>query len=315
MRRRASARIILTVLLVLSVILFFSSQGREDTLQKARQAVQDGSSPVMTYLTMPVRGFENMLDNIRARSQVHAENKRLKQELSRMRDIEARANSLAFKLSRFETILNADTQSDIPDRKIAARAVSEYNGPFAKSILINAGADKGVTKGDAVMTVDGLLGHVVRVGRNSSRVLHIEDLNSRISVMSERSRGRAILTGNNTAYPVLSFVAETADWQAGDRVVTSGDGGVLPPGLPIGELKPKADGTMSVDVYVNRGQVDWVWVYPYNPIAKPEVEDAEPSLQAEADDKLDHTDRVVRHQDGIIAVREPDSSADIGDQP
>ena len=93
------------------------------------------------------------------------------------------------------------SSSDIPAQKIVARSVSETNGPFAHSALINAGAAKGAAKGHAVMTVDGLYGHVVRVGQNSARVLLLNDLNSRISVMSHRSQSRAILVGNNKDLP------------------------------------------------------------------------------------------------------------------
>ena len=80
------------------------------------------------------------------------------------------------KLARFEQILGSDFGVDVVENKIAARAVSEIDGPFVRSALINAGQKKGVGVGHAVMTVDGLYGHVLRVGANSSRVLRLDCL-------------------------------------------------------------------------------------------------------------------------------------------
>ena len=271
-RNRRNTRLFIGFLTVFSLIIFLSAMGREDPAAGSSSIAQDNMSPVLSVLSMPIRGFENIIEAIHDRSRAHQENKRLKQELAQLRDVEARANALAIKLSRFESILNIDAASGIPERKIAARAVSEKNGPFVRSILINAGADKGIEDGHAVMTGDGFLGHVIRTGQRSARVLRAEDLNSRIAVMSQRSQARAIMTGRNSSFPVLSFIREGADWKEGDQVITSGDDGVLPTGLPIGEVRYDNSGAAYVELYVNRSNLDWVWVYQFDPIEIP-IED------------------------------------------
>lgn len=284
-RRRLRGRVIFFLLLLVSLLIFFAGQANDNVLNRTKTQADDIAAPIMTYVTMPVRGFENFMADVHDRSRAHSENKRLKAELARLSDIEARANALAIKLSRFETILNVDVSSGIPDQKIAARAVAENNGPFVRSTLINAGKDKGIKKGFGVMTVDGLLGHVVRAGKRSSRVLRLEDLNSRISVMSVRSQSRAILTGDNSAQPKLSFVTEGSDWAKGDVVITSGDDGVLPQGLPVGYVSPDKDGGLRVQLYVNDNQIDWVWVYPYEPTMMPAEDDtveADSALSSDA---------------------------------
>ncbi len=268
-RRRLRGRIVFTLCLVVAIIVFFAGQANDRVLERTKTTAESGVSPILAYVTMPVRGFENFVSGVRDRGRAHQENKRLKTELARLSDIEARANALSIKLSRFETILNVDVSSGIPEQKIAARAVSENNGPFVRSVLINAGRDKGIKTGYSVMTVDGLLGHVVRAGRTSSRVLRLEDLNSRISVMSVRSQSRAILTGDNTRRPKLSFITEGSDWAEGDIVITSGDDGILPQGLPVGYVKADKDGDLRADLYVNDNHIDWVWVYPFEPVSAP----------------------------------------------
>ena len=275
-RNRRTARLIIISTLIFAFVLFFFGLGKDDFMNGTKARTESAVSPIVSVLSMPVRGFENAIESVRNRTRAHRENARLKQELAQLRDVEARANAMAIKLSRFETILKVEGNSGIPEQKIAARAVSEKDGPFVRSVLINAGANKGVKPGHAVMTVDGFLGHVLRVGQRSARVLHAEDLNSRIAVMSQRSEARAIMSGRNDAYPILSFVSDDDGWREGDQVITSGDEGILPFGLPVGEVKADRSGRMVVELYLNRNNIDWVWVYPYEPILAPETEPVAP---------------------------------------
>jgi rod shape-determining protein MreC len=273
------------LLVVLAILLFFSGQADNGSFDGPKSSVESAASPVMAYLTMPIRGFENVMEDIRGRSQAHQENKALKLEVARLSDAESRANSLAIKLAGLEKILNVDATSDIPTKRIAARAVAETNGPFVRTALLNVGQVNGIRSGYPVMTVDGLMGHISRVGKNSSRVLRLEDLNSRIAVMSVRSQSRAILTGDNSAYPKLSFLTEVSDWQEGDVVVTSGDDGAMPTGLPIGYVKLDENNDMFVVLNVNQSHADWVWVYAYDPPKAPEDDpvEIEPAPDASAE--------------------------------
>jgi len=93
--------------------------------------------------------------------------------------------------------------------------------------------------------------------------------------MSARSDARAILSGNNSDTPLLAFVEDRADWRDGDAVLSSGDSGILPKGLAIGKVKRTANKI-----------VDWVWVYPYVPVAAPdesEISESESDVSDVAD--------------------------------
>lgn len=268
--KRRNSRVTLIVLLLVSIVLFFGNRGYDEGFQNARSEVEGLGSVVLSYVTLPLRGIENFSDDIKSRFTAHRDNEKLKQEIARLSDVEARANALAIKLSRFEKIFGVDGGSGIPERKIAARVVSEIDGPFARSALLNVGANQGVSEGDAVMTVDGLLGHVIRVGKRSSRILKLEDLNSRIAVMSKQSQSRAIMSGKNTRSPQLSFITGQSNWTNGDTVITSGDDGILPTGLPIGTANVDDNGEVNIELFSRQSFVDWVWVYPYEKIKPPE---------------------------------------------
>jgi len=225
-----ASTITLIVAFIIAGMFLIADRGSERLLSKTTNGTETGLAPALALLSKPLRAMENVVIEI----------------------------------------LGANPGIDIPAKKIAARAVSEINGPFVRSALINVGTNKGIEKGHPVMTVHGLYGHVLRSGPYSARVLQLGDLNSRISVMSARSGARAILSGDNSDMPLLAFVEDRANWRESDQVLSSGDDGVLPQGLPIGEVKSNDVGQFVVMLGTTGKPTDWVWVYPYAPTEEPQ---------------------------------------------
>lgn len=277
-RRRNMRRGLASVLIVICILMLLADRQQKSMLASGRLVADDVSSKIMGVMATPVRGIEAMFISAEDRKNAYKDNIALRAEVERLRGYENRVLEVEMQLQRFEEMLSLEPTTNIKNPRILARAVSESKGPFVHSALINAGKNKGIASGNAVMTTDGLYGHVVRSGSVSARILLINDLSSRISVMSGRSQSRALLLGNNTDQPKLAYVSLDADWQIGDRVITSGDGGVLPRGLQIGTIVAgKSDDIGNNDqlfvapFYLNN-PVDWVWVYPFSPIAPPEEE-------------------------------------------
>lgn len=275
-RRSAIVRRASMGALALALILFLLGLNGRQPLGSVRAPAEGGAARLLTVMSMPLRGLENLTGGLTAHFGTVKENKRLRVELAALTNVDSQNRALKEQVRYLEGVLKTNIDAGETSQRIAARAVSEANGPFVYSALINAGARKGVRDGDAVMTLNGLYGRVVRTGSSSARVLLLSDLNSRIAVMSERSRARAILTGNNSQTPTLEFRGE-GDWQAGDRIVTSGDGGVLRPGLTIGLVKPDG-GKLTADLFTQKNPVDWVWVSPHSPALAPE---ADPQVESE----------------------------------
>lgn len=274
---RLTRRVVAAFLILLSLIIILADKQRQASIKSGHLSLDDPSAKVLGFISTPARGFGNLVRNAGHRANAYEENIRLRAELARLKGIENRVLDLTTRLKQYEKILAVDEEDTARGKKIAARAVFERHGPFVHSALINAGGDKSIEPGFAVMTVDGFYGHIVRVGQSSARVLLATDLNSRISVMSRRSGSRAIMVGNNTSRPTLRFIASGADWADGDQVVTSGDGGELPAGLPIGTAISTKEKTPKVELYTDGKAVDWVWVYPFKPIAPPENDELKPT--------------------------------------
>ena len=118
-----------------------------------------------------------------------------------------------------------------------------------KTLTINVGSNDGVKLGNPVINDWGMIGRIVELGRNSSRVLLTVDINSQIPVYFENSLHRAILVGKNSDLLELKFLKKRVLLLDGDRLLTSGEGGVLPRGIPVG-IYSSAINTKSDKLFV-----------------------------------------------------------------
>ncbi len=262
----------------LSIILMMTQSANVRSRGPAQSFADDTVSPLTNIAFKPISMLETFFGTLEDRQRAFEENIALRRELQILRDDKKYVASLENKIAKYETILNVSYDIDTPIEKIAARAVSDIEGPFVRGLLVNAGEKQGVEKGDAIMTTQGMAGHVISVGRTSARVLRIDDLNSRIPVISERSQSVAILAGNNNDYPKLTFVGRGEDWQIGDRVLTSGDEGLLPRGLYIGEVVAFDGEAYHMRPDGLQNSIDWVFIPKFPKLANPDLDAGEIDL-------------------------------------
>src|SRR6266699_346331 len=125
------------------------------------------------------------------------------------------------------------------------------------------GTDQGLARGQAAVAGEGLVGRLTEVGSRAARVLLITDLNSRIPVVVEKSHANAMLAGDNSQRPRLFYVGQPDTIKIGDRILTSGEGGVFPPGLPVGMVAALEPGGARVEPYVELSQLGYVLIVDY----------------------------------------------------
>jgi len=262
-------RIALILAILISCAIISVQRGADRNVSVLETTAQETAAPLASLLRVPLRVIEGYFSDVKARKSAFADNQLLKQDIATLREKQARYDNLAAKVARYEAILGVDTETEIPLQKIAARAVGETDGPFVRSLLLNVGSKEGVTVGNPVMSINGLVGHVINAGPNTTRVLRISDLNSRIAVASSRSSATAILAGDNSDTPKLSFINQPENWSLGDRVITSGDDGFLPRGLDVGKVIQGEAGELRVSLSSQSAPLDWVWVSPYQKLKPP----------------------------------------------
>ena len=230
-------------------------------MERLRAQVTDSVAPIINAMSRPVAIANEVMDQVSTLVTAYEENKNLQQDKERLLHWQSVARALEAENKALRAQLNY-----VPGPQasyVSARVIADTGGAFAHSLLLNIGHQPGVDKGHAVVTGDGLIGRVAGVGGRATRVLLISDLNSRIPVLIEATRTRAILAGNNSNRPRLIHLAPGATVSLGDRIVTSGHGGVFPVGLPVGLVDAVNEGGISVLPFVPRDRLEYVRVLDY----------------------------------------------------
>ena len=232
--------------------------GKVDALvvENFRAQVTDAVAPVLDALSRPAEAFSRAVVQFRELAHLRAENARLRRNDARLLQWQAAARNLEAENKILRDLLNYKPGPE--PSFITARVIADTGGAFAHSLIINAGIRDGVVKGQAAMTGQGLAGRVAGVGSRSARLLLITDLNSRIPVLVGDSRTRAILAGNNSDNPKLMHLPSGKSVSVGDRVVTSGHGGALPPGLPVGIVTMVDENGIVVQPFVLRTRLEFI---------------------------------------------------------
>ena len=259
-----TAGVALVVAMVVALVLLLSD--RRETFQTeaygASRKVGDAiAAPVTGVLATPGEWIGDGVDGIRGYFFAVSENRRLKEELREAREWQVAALALRDTNDRYKALLGLKTDPPIP--MVAARTVSEARGPFSNTRLANAGKEKGIKPGNPVMSENGLVGRVIGVTDGASRILLLTDIASRTPVMIDRTNARAILAGDGGPNPRLEYLRGQDPVKQGDRIVTSGDGGVLPRGLPVGVAVKGLDGRWRAVLASDAAPVDFVQVMQF----------------------------------------------------
>ena len=254
-----TAAAVLLVCVVVAAALLLSD--RRETFQSeaygvTRQVGDAVAAPVSGAVAAPARWGGGLMDNVRGYFFAVSENRQLRAELKEARQWRDVAIALRDTNDRYKALLGLRTEPPIP--MIAARTVTDSRGPFANTRLANAGKEKGVEAGNPVMSENGLVGRIIGVTTGASRILLLTDVASRTPVMVDRTNARAILTGDGGPNPKLEYLRGKDPVVQGDRVLTSGDGGVLPRGLPVGVAVKGLDGRWRVALASDASPIDFV---------------------------------------------------------
>lgn len=228
--------IIVLVIAILSAIAMVLGDRRDQDLARrsVRATVSGGAASVASVGAFPARWLNEAAETVGDYFDSAARARSLRDQLSAARSWRDEALVLRRENQELRALLALRTDPPLPT--VAAQAVLETRGPFARSLIVDAGAERGVAEGLPVMSAHGLLGRIVGVAANASRVLLLTDPDSHTPVMIPEANTRAILTGDGGDRPKLAWVRGAFAPKPGQRVYTSGDGGVLPRGLPVGVI-------------------------------------------------------------------------------
>jgi rod shape-determining protein MreC len=180
----------------------------------------------------------DFIPTVRSRRALATENDELQADNDRLRRDAARLAEVTRENTELRRFLRL-AEENPGQRVVAARVIGRDTSNWWKTIQIDAGGAQGVREDQAVINGDGLVGRVISVTSTESRVLLVVDPNCKVSALLQETRAPGVLVGGDSAFAVnptcrLTFVERAAAVAAGQRVVTSGLGGVFPKGIPIG---------------------------------------------------------------------------------
>jgi len=264
-----SAGAALVIAAIIAGALLMSHQRemtRPAAYEAARHAVDSVAAPVGGVLSAPVHWVGGAADWMRGYFFAASENRKLKAELIQAQAWHDQLAAAQVENERLRAVLGIQTNPPLPH--VAAETISDSRGPFANTRLADVGSDKGVTEGNPVLSEHGLVGRIVGVSDHVSRILLLTDAESHTPVLLERTNARAILSGDGGSTPKLDYLRTSQAVREGDRVLTSGDGGVFPRGLPVGSVVRGVDGGWRVALDSDAAPIDYVQVLLFTDFAQ-----------------------------------------------
>lgn len=230
----------------------------------ARQRAMDAMAPLLDAISRPAATAARVIEETQTLAEIRAENAQLRAENAALLQFRDASYRLEAENLSLRALLNYRPPE--PNRFLTARVIADNSGAFVRSLAVNLGTANGVANGQAVLGDRGLAGRIVQAGERASRILLLTDLNARIPVVLERARYRAVLGGDNTDLPKLIHLPLEAEVAVGDRIVTSGHGGMFPPGLPVGVVQGVDEGgVVRVQPFQDLTRLEFVRIVDFRP--------------------------------------------------
>ena len=255
---RPIRRILVVTLIVFLTALFLLWRIDSPRAERFRAMLVDKFVPSMDWALVPVTKTVDMGEGFESYARIYEQNQELRRELRQMRAWREAALQLEQENAKLLDLNNV--RLDPALTYVTGVVLADSGSPFRQSVLLNVGARDGIQDGWATTDGLGLVGRISGVGQTTSRVILLTDPGSRIPVTIQPAGQRGIVTGDNSALPPVDFIEDMDQVRPGDRVVSSGDGGVFPAGLLVGQLVTGPDRRLRVRLSADYERLEFLRV-------------------------------------------------------
>jgi rod shape-determining protein MreC len=220
------------LILILLSILLMNLDHRHNHLDAVRKTISAAMYPVRLIVDAPVRMWEWMGDASTTRNELHLEVGRLQAERLLTNARLQRLTSLEAENARLRALL--DARERVRDEIRVAEILAVDANPYEHNVVIGIGSRDGVYDGQAIVDANGVVGQVIETGLMTAEAILISDSDHALPVIVNRNGLRTIARGTGEFDRLdLPFLANNADIEPGDLLVTSGLGGAFPAGYPV----------------------------------------------------------------------------------
>ncbi|EDZ43003.1 MAG: rod shape-determining protein MreC [Planktotalea sp.] len=251
-------RLLLGVVLLCLFAIFMVWRIDSPRVERFRLAVIDRVVPNFDWAMVPVTGTINLVRDFQSYQRIYQQNQELRRELQQMKSWKEAALQLEQENARLLDLNSVRLDPRLTH--VTGVVVADSGSPFRQSVLLNVGRRDGVLDGWATMDGLGLVGRISGVGERASRVILLTDTTSRIPAVIQPSGQNVIVVGDNTRSPPVDFLENPDLVRPGDRVVSSGDGGVFPAGLVIGQVAKDPGGRLRVRLSADYERLEFLRV-------------------------------------------------------
>ena len=235
LQRGAKQKFSLFALILISLFIFILDNSNLKPIKILRSIINDGIYRISAVSSSPIKFSGASKDFFVKHIFTYEENERLRKELEDLKSKNFQSSFLEAQNNELQNVL--DLEKNSPYSVVNAKVILDKNSPFLNSVIINKGSNAGIKLGMPVLNEGYLAGRIVEVNFVSSRILLLNDLNSRIPVVVSPSGTQAILSGVGKREPSLEYLPD--NFMLGEKesiVFTSGKDGVLFPGIAIGKV-------------------------------------------------------------------------------
>jgi rod shape-determining protein MreC len=243
-------------LVLLCLLLVFLGKLDLIAIRNFKAFLSDFLAPITYALNKPVKEIAGVLEEVKSTGFLRDENIRLKSEIRRLKVYNSKVASNELELLELRELLKS-----VPKNKnkiVTGRALTAPGGVFANTVLINAGSKDGINIGQPAISSLGLVGYVINVSLNTSRILLIIDINSMIPVYLTESNWPAVVQGRNGKLLKIRFLSSDATLVEGESIETSGHGGRLPSGINVGTIVKSFSGKYYVKPTIDFHRITFI---------------------------------------------------------
>ena len=249
----------LLTLIIVSIIILSLEYFKTGPINQFRIFAKDVIFKTSYFISLPFLSVKNTYHGFNDHLKIYEENKKLKNTNLNIQELKFENQFLKEENIRLNELI--EEKSLFSDNYHVTKILLDQESPYLRSIVINKGFKHDIKIGSAVRSGSYFVGKVVGVNYLTSRVLLINDLNSKIPVIIEPDGTRAMLSGNGSKiFGDIEYLPEKNQVEEGHIVYTSGTDGIISSGIPVGKIIIK-NNQKSVRFFIDFDQIQYVKVY------------------------------------------------------
>lgn len=251
-------RLLLGVICLCLLAMFLIWRIDSPRVERFRAQIVDKVVPGMSWAMAPVTGTINLVRDFQSYQRLAQQNRELRSELRQMQAWKEAALQLEQENARLLDLNHVRLDPRLT--YVTGVVMADSGSPFRQSVLLNVGARDGIVDGWAAMDGIGLVGRISGTGQTTARVILLTDPASSVPALIQPSGQSALVAGDNSAAPIVDFLENPDLVRPGDRVISSGDGGVFPAGLLIGQVAADPSGRLRVRLAADYARLEYLRV-------------------------------------------------------